>query len=255
MPIGAMPQIIGSATVIASRRPVPSRLAFTVRGLRWEITVQIRTLRRTGLVATCIALSVLAASCSSGASSSRVSTPGSTNAAVFASAVRRTIGALSFTMHLPGTTLTYVAPNLTSVTMQNPNHPSYPPGGYDAEGRSKAVAYLDLALALSVTGAHGNVYNVQGYVTGPPAILQALDYYPPKRQGAGCSSPATACGFLTNTYWHSDRHYLVTGRVTVDDEHVASETFVLHGFTRRGYASDGTVRYSGINFSVSCPPP
>jgi hypothetical protein len=149
--------------------------------------------------------------------------------AAFTSALRRTIGASSFTMHLPVAVLTYQAPSRTSVKSLNQD---YRAAGYYAGGRENAVIYLDLALRLNVTGVHQSTYDVQGVVTGPPKFVQTLLYPPYPLQGKGTcpSSPTTACGFLTPTYFFSSRHYVVTGEVRVKDGYVASETFHVRHF-------------------------
>lgn len=191
---------------------------------------------------------LIAVTCSFGADAATSASSRSAHSAELASAVRRTIEASSFTMRLPGSTLVYQAPNLISVRMQNPDYPSYPPDDSAAGGRANAIVYLDLALGLSVRGARGDVYEARGYVTGPPDALQTLLYSPPKRRGTCRTSSNTSCSFMTMTYWHSDRRYLVTAQITVEDGYVASETLVLHGVNKSG-PTNGTVRYSGINAS------
>lgn len=191
---------------------------------------------------------LIAVTCSFGADAATAASSSSAHSAALAAAVRRTIGAASFTMQLPGSTLVYREPNLISVKVQNPDYPSYPTDDSAAGGRADAVAYLDLLLGLSVRGARGDVYEAQGYVTGPPDALQTLLYSPPKGRGTCRTSSNTPCSFMTMTYWHWDRRYLVTAQITVEDGYVASETLMLHGFSKSGPRS-GTVRYSGINTS------
>jgi hypothetical protein len=153
-------------------------------------------------------------------------------------------------MHLPGTTLVYKAPDLTSVKTQNPAFAVYPPeaSGYHAGRRASAVAYLELALGLSATDAHGNVFDVHGDMTGVPLALQRLAYYSAPAHRSDCSDPGTACAGVIATYWHSSALDLITAKIKIVNGYVASETFVVPEPYGSGHAT-GTVLYSGINTS------
>ena len=206
---------------------------------------------RCGVSTACVILSTLAAISSLSVDWAAASLPNAFQTAAFTSAVRRTIEASSFTMHLPGAVFTYQVPNRTSVQSLNQD---YLATGYYAGGRTNAVIYLDLALRLTITGVHGVTYDVQGVVTGPPKFVQTLLYppYPLKGEGTCPSSPTTACSSLTPTYFFSSRHYVVTGEVRVKDGYVASETFQVRHFVgpKDGFGgTSGTVTYSGINTS------
>jgi hypothetical protein len=180
-------------------------------------------------------------------------TVGSANAvqgATFASAVRRTIGASSFTMRLPVAVYTYRAPNQISVRSLNPD---YATAGTFGHRRADAMAYLDLASHLTVEGVHGGVYDVRGMVTGPSLSVQELlvPPYPPKGNGSCRSSTTTACAFFTQTWVITNQRFVITGEVRIRAGFVASETFKVHGdwgfMTPAVARKSGTVTYAGIN--------